>query len=99
MLHLDPGDVPHLDRQLPDLGDMRHLSLIQVLRKLDQLHQLLPVVPGVEALGLRLRQHRLLPSKVPLLLVKLELLLPSILSRERVCLVWLLCARILSMYS
>jgi hypothetical protein len=62
---------------LPDLSDAPHLSLIQVLLELDELRQLLSVVSGVEALGLRLRQHHLPQSEVLLLLVELGLLVPQ----------------------
>jgi hypothetical protein len=37
------------------LGTAHHLSLIQVLLELDQLRQVLPVVPGIETSGLLFR--------------------------------------------
>jgi hypothetical protein len=49
----------HRDHQLSSLGNAGHLSLVQARSKLDQLRQLLPVDPWVEALGLCLHQRSL----------------------------------------
>jgi hypothetical protein len=52
--HEDLGDVPHQDRQPPDLSGMLHLDLLEAPPEINELHQLLTVVLGDEALGLRL---------------------------------------------
>jgi hypothetical protein len=53
------GYVPHQNRQPPNLGDAFHLGVLKGPRELDELHQLLVVVLGVESLGLRLHPCRL----------------------------------------
>jgi hypothetical protein len=46
----DLRDVAHQDHQPPSLGNVLHFGLLEVPLKLGKLHQLLMVVPGVEAL-------------------------------------------------
>jgi hypothetical protein len=53
------------------------LGVLKEPPELDKLHQLLVVVPGVESLGLRLRQHRLTQAMVPLSPIEQDLLLPQ----------------------
>jgi hypothetical protein len=74
-VHQHLGDVPHHDHEPPDLGDALHLGFLETPLELNKLHQLLTVVPGVEALGLRLYQCRLTQVKVPLSPIDLDLLL------------------------
>jgi hypothetical protein len=54
MVHQDLRDVPCQDRQPPGLGDALQRSHLQAPPELNDLHQLLTVVLGVEAMGLRL---------------------------------------------
>jgi hypothetical protein len=76
-VHQDLGDVPHQDRQSPGLGDVLHHALHKAPLKVDELHQLLMVVQGIETLGLRLHQHRVAQVQVPLSSIELDLLLPQ----------------------
>jgi hypothetical protein len=95
-VHQDHRDVPNQDRQLPGLGNALHPILLEAPSKLDKLRQLLMVVPGVQAPGLRLRQCHLMQVKIPLFPSSKTFFPHSILSRPRVCLAWVLCACILS---
>jgi hypothetical protein len=74
-IHQDLGGTPHQNCQSPSLDDTLHLSLLQAPVKLDELHQLLMVVPGVETPGVCLHQFRLTQVKVPLSPIELDLLL------------------------
>jgi hypothetical protein len=60
MVHQNLGGIPHQNCQPPDLGDLLHLGFLEVPLELDDLHQPLTIVSGVEALGLRLHRHLLM---------------------------------------
>jgi hypothetical protein len=76
-VHQDLGGTPHQNCQSPSLGDTLHLSFLQAPVKLDELHQLLTIVPGVETPRLRLHQFRLMQVKVSLSPIELDLLVPQ----------------------
>jgi hypothetical protein len=54
-IHQNLGDVPHQNRQPPSLGDEFHLSILEELSELDDLHQLFMIIPGVDSPGPCLR--------------------------------------------
>jgi hypothetical protein len=75
-VHQDNRHVPHQGCQLPDLGNMHHLSLLKALLELDELDQLFMVFMGVEASSPP-HQRFLLQSEDLLPLIEEDLLLPQ----------------------
>jgi hypothetical protein len=73
----DLRDIPHEDRQPPGLSGVLRLDLLQVPPELNDLYQLLTVVSGIEAPGLRLHMSHLTQAHVLVSLVKMDLLLPE----------------------
>jgi hypothetical protein len=76
-VHQDFRDIPHQDRQPPGLGNALHFGLLKPPLELNKLHQLLTVILGVEAPGLRLHYCRLTQAEVSLSPIELDLLLPQ----------------------
>jgi hypothetical protein len=60
-----------------NLHNALHLGLLEKPPELNELHQLLTIALGVEALGLCLHQRRLAQVQVPLSSIELDLLLPQ----------------------
>jgi hypothetical protein len=71
------GHLPHQGGQPTSLGDAVHLDILKKPPKLDELHQLIMIVSGVDPLGLCLCQRHRAQLQVPLPLIKPGPLLPQ----------------------
>jgi hypothetical protein len=58
-VHQNLGHIPHQGHQPPDLDDVVRHGILKKPSELNELHQLITVVSGVESLGLRLCQRYL----------------------------------------
>jgi hypothetical protein len=93
------GHLPHQGGQPTGHGDMVCLDVLKKPPKLNELHQLITVVSGVDPPGLRFRQRRHVQLQVLLHSSSLALFSPNILSKSRTYLPRAVCSAILSRYS
>jgi hypothetical protein len=73
----DLGHIPYQGRQLAGLDDTVHLGIPKKPTKLDELHRLVLIIPGIEPPCLSLLQRLRGQFQVPLLFVELLLPLPQ----------------------